>query len=232
MQHFINSVLRIVKWPVAVLSVLLLPGGCLAFVGVVLAVAGAWEPMTPFLLGAGAYMVAWYFFFRRPGMGSVLSTLEHEITHSVLALATFHMVTSLKTSWSEGGHMTFRGEGNWLIAIAPYFFPTLSLAVMFAMVWVDPGHLPIASGILGATFTYHATSTYRETHRQQTDLIQVGFPFAWCFLPGANVVSYGLILSAARAGVSGSQGFLLNTWQHTLDLATHLQGLAGGQPVG
>ncbi|MEC9072748.1 MAG: hypothetical protein VX938_10230, partial [Myxococcota bacterium] len=89
MQRFINSLLRIVKWPVAVLSVLLLPGGCLAFLGEVLAVGEAWEPMTPFIVGAGAYMVAWYLFFRRPGMGSVLSTLEHEITHSVLALATF-----------------------------------------------------------------------------------------------------------------------------------------------
>ena len=147
MQRFINTILRVLKWPIALVSLLMLPGAGWAFAEEMVSVAASWEPMTPFLIGAGAYMAAWYLFFRRPGMGSVLSTLEHEITHSILALATFHMVTSLKTSWSEGGHMTFRGEGNWLIAVAPYFFPTMSLAVMLAMVWVDPGHLPIASGV-------------------------------------------------------------------------------------
>ena len=128
--------------------------------------------------------------------------------------------------------MTFRGQGNWLNAITPYFLPTMSLAVMAAMIWGDPGHMPVARGILGATVTYHATSTFRETHSQQTDLIEVGFPFAWFFLPGANAVSYGLIVSAARAGVTGSQGFLTNVWNHTLDLATLVQGLAGGSNVG
>jgi len=181
----------------------------------------------PFLLGIVIYAVTWAMLFRKPGFGSMLSTLEHEITHSVFALLTLHPVTSLKTSWNKGGHMTFRGEGNWLIFIAPYFFPTLSVVVMLVTLGLDPEALGWASGALGATVSYHATSTWRETHRQQTDLQMVGFPFAACFLPTANVVSFGLILSMARGGGAASSEFLSTLWRHSSEFSAVITSAAG-----
>ena len=60
----------------------------------------------------------------------------------------------------------------------------------------------------GFAFGLHLTSTYRETHPHQTDLQKVGFPFAWTFLPTANLLSTGIVLSFAYGGQAGVQMFL------------------------
>ena len=223
MQTLINTLLKILKWPIALASLLALPGVVLSLYDELKSIAAAHDQMQHFLFGVGGYVLAWLLLFRKPGTGSVLSTLEHEITHSVFALATFHPVTALKPTWKEGGHMSFRGDGNWLIFSSPYFFPTLSVVVMVAIVFVDSIYQDIASGILGATVAYHATSTWRETHWQQSDLSKIGFPFAFLFLPGANLLSYGLVLSMARASVEGGKGFLTNVLLHTESLLLVLE---------
>ena len=228
MRTLINAILKLLKWPVALASLLLLPGSLWALFDEVKTIAGAYQQMQYFLIGVVAYVVVWWLFFRKPGSGSVLSTLEHEITHSVFALATLHPVTALKTTWDEGGHMRFRGEGNWLISVSPYFFPTLSVFVMVAMIFVDPAYQHIAAGVLGATVAYHGTSTWRETHWQQTDLSEVGFPFAFLFLPGANLVSYGLILSMARASADGGKAFLTGIVVRSESIWQMLHGAVAG----
>ena len=214
MQNLMNTLLMILKWPSAMISILALPGLMLSLKSELQTIATAYDPMHYFLVGAGGYLLAWWLFFRKAGTGYFFSTLEHEITHSVFALATFHPVTALKSSWDDGGHMRFRGSGNWLIFISPYFFPTLSVCVMFAMIFVDSTYHDIASAILGATVVYHATSTWRETHWHQSDLNHVGFFFAFLFLPGVNLLSYGLVLSMARNSTEGGLNFINNVLLH------------------
>jgi len=232
MRTLINTILKLLKWPVALSSLLMLPGALWALVDELQSVAAGYEQMQHFLMGVGGYVVAWWLLFRKPGFGSVLSTLEHELTHSVFALATLHPVTALKTSWDEGGHMRFRGEGNWLISVSPYFFPTMSVFVMVAMVFVDPAHQDVASAVLGATVAYHVTSTWAETHWQQTDLSEVGFPFAFLFLPGANLVTYGLILSMARGSSGGGKAFLGDVFVHSEGLWQMLSGAVASSGAG
>ena len=96
--------------------------------------------------------------------------------------------------------MHFEGGGNWLITIAPYFVPTLSLVVLAVMFFLDGGGPRWLHIGLGASVSYHATSTWRETHREQTDLKEVGFLFAFLFLPAANILGYGLILAVVVGG--------------------------------
>ena len=99
MQTLINTLLGILKWPIALASLLVLPGVVLSLYDEMKSIAAVHNQMRYFLIGVGGYFLAWLLLFRKPGTGSVLSTLEHEITHSVFALATFHPVTSLKTTW-------------------------------------------------------------------------------------------------------------------------------------
>ena len=121
-----NLLLKIVKWPVALASLaslfFLLPAlneSPLAKLSIADLHWLAW--------GAGGYLVAWQLIFRRRFAGSYFSTFEHELTHAIFAWATLHRVTGLTVTWQNGGECRFEGSGggNWLISIAPYWFPTL-----------------------------------------------------------------------------------------------------------
>jgi hypothetical protein len=209
----IDLTLVLLKWPLGIASALLIPGAVMAW-GALLSNGFVEERPRAVLLGLVGYWVAWLLLFRRRSMGSALSTLEHELTHALFATLTFHRVklTSIRTSWNNGGEIAFHGEGNWLIYLAPYFFPTLTVGVA---VWssFQPGEwVPYA---MGATWAYHATSTWRETHAGQTDLQRSGWVFSWLFLPGANLVSMGGLLAVALGGAPALEAFLTATWTST-----------------
>jgi len=216
---WIDRLLKWLKWPFAVLAVALLPGAVIAGIELVVRVVTSPLPVTMFLFGFVLYVLAWWWLFRRSRFSFVL-TLEHELTHALFAIATFHRVTGLRATAFRGGHMRFVGEGNWLITVAPYFFPTLSLFLLvIACVIPSPLAGPI-NFVLGGSFAFHMTSTLRETHPGQTDLQRVGVPFCFCFLPAANIVTFGAVLGFIYGGWAGSAQFLGTIWQRTLDIFT------------
>jgi hypothetical protein len=206
-QH-VDRVVNWLKWPVAVVAVVLLPNSVMASLDLLRRIVSEPRPVLPLLGGLVLYVVLWWCLFRRPIFGSFLSTLEHELTHALFALATFHKVTGLRASWRSGGHMTYQGSGNWLITIAPYFFPTICLFLLAASVLLPQTLLDPIGVLMGATIAYHVTSTYRETHAGQSDLNQVGWLFCLLFLPTANLLSYGVLLSFCYGGTALMQAFL------------------------
>lgn len=104
--------------------------------------------------------------------------------------------------------MRYRGKGNWLITLGPYFLPTVSLLAMGALWLVPPAYRQPMMGLLGATVAYHAIATWKETHGGQTDLKAAGWVFSVCFLPSANLLMHGLIVAFAHGGREGAQGFV------------------------
>lgn len=237
MNALVNFLLRLVKWPVALAALAALPGAVLAFRDEIEAVVDAFEVVRPFLYGAGGYFVLWWFILRRRLMreGEFWATFEHELTHTVFSLLTFNPVREFMATGKKGGYiMRHGGSHNWLVPISPYFFPTLSVPVMLIMLVLEGDEIDVANIVLGVTVAYHITSTYRETRLtysqkgQQgahpllgdevgSDFQKVGIRFVWCFLPAANIVSYGLILGMARNKVDGLRGYASSVWDHSHD---------------
>ena len=222
MAAFADRLLAILKWPSALLSLLLLPGAAWAFADLVPLASDAPQRVWPLIGGACGYWLLWLMFFRRPGFGSLLSTFEHELTHAVFAWATFHRVTGLKATWKDGGAVTIRGKGNWLILVAPYFFPTVTVIAVLALIWVPVEYLSIAAAIVGVTVAYHITSTWKETHPGQTDLQKAGYVFSVLWLPAANVVSYGAVLAFALAGAAGVGTYAEGIAERTAEIAQEI----------
>ena len=75
-----------------------------------------------FFLPFGATAVL--FLFMPMLAGSFFAIMEHELTHMLFAVLTFHKPRGLDVNQDVGGSFSFEGKGNWLIALAPYFFPT------------------------------------------------------------------------------------------------------------
>jgi hypothetical protein len=208
MSAWIDRLLGWLKWPIAALALFLLPGLLLSLYELLQDILRAPKPLYPFLFGAAIYSVLWFVFFRRPAFGAFFSTMEHELTHAIFAWITLHRVVGFRATWRSGGHIRYTGKGNWLIAIAPYFFPTLSLLVMLSLSFVPREYLYYGCVALGASVAYHAFSTWSETHRHQTDLREVGFLFCLAFLPSITVLMYGLLLSFASGGLASFEMYL------------------------
>jgi hypothetical protein len=207
------------KWPVAIATVVLLVPTALACFELILLCGRLPEPILPFLGGAGLYLLVWLATIRR-WRATFLSTIEHEFTHALFAMLTLHRVVELKATWSRGGHVRIIGQGNWLITVAPYFFPTVCFVMIpvFQLLTFLPPN--IADAIVGAAFVYHITSTMRETHGEQTDLVLVGYLFSTMFLPTAILVGHGTVLAFAYGGLDGIRLFGTSISLHLRNLAS------------
>lgn len=205
----IDLVFAWLKWPCAVLSVLLIWPALQVCFGVILSCIRDPQPILPFVGGAAIYVALWMWTIRW-WRTTWLSTLEHELTHAFFAVLTFHKVVGLKATWSQGGHVQFTGRGNWLITLSPYFFPTVCWFLMLVF-WLLPAVPWHTAAILnGAAFAYHVTSTMRETHGGQTDLKKAGFVYCFAFLPTANLICNGMVVAYSYAGPKGALTFLQN----------------------
>jgi hypothetical protein len=202
------------KWPLAVFSVLIFLPSLIVAANIIMKLIGNAGSVFPFIAGMAIYGILWVWLIRGWRV-TFFSTLEHEITHAIFAWLTFHRVTGLKSTWKSGGHVTYRGKGNWLITASPYFVPTICIFMITVFAWVPIFSDSVANALIGAAFAYHVTSTYRETHRKQTDLQELGF--VWCFavLPTANLVVNGMVLAHVLGGVSNIPVFLNNIWNES-----------------
>lgn len=195
--HPINSVLALIKWPLAILMVLLLV-----------------PAFTTLLAFCSSYLDGYYIFhFLFPMFGffivffmmsnlqnSFLAIAEHELTHALFAILTFHKIVGMEIEQDRGGHVQLSGSGNWLITLAPYFFPTFAVVVLLVG-WVYsvfnhqwPTYLLPAYGLMVG---YHICAVITQIHPKQTDFKQAGRLFTLMFLPGANMVVFGLLFAIA-----------------------------------
>ena len=209
------------KWPVAIAAIVLLFPSLLGCFDLIVACVGRPETILAFIGGAGLYLLIWMWTIRH-WRATFLSTCEHEFTHALFAILTLHRVTDFKATWRSGGHVRIEGRGNWLITVAPYFFPTICFVLIpvFRLLTVVPPNF--ADAIVGAAFTYHITSTMRETHSGQTDLQQAGYVFSTMFLPTAVLVSHGAVLAFAWGHMKGIQVFVSTIGHHLQSMLVFL----------
>lgn len=203
MQDVLNHLLALIKWPVAGLMVLLVAP---AFVTILEFIHYSLTPTILLWFGLPFILVAAFWLFV-PGMsGSFLAILEHELTHMFFALLTFHKPVGLNVHQDKGGSFSFQGRGNWLIAIGPYFFPLFPTIIMLAsIVYALMGEVlpPVYWSVFGVMVGYHLASTILQIHPGQTDFKKAGYVFTILFLPGANLLAYGIVFAYACMGWKG-----------------------------
>ena len=218
----INWFLGLIKWPLAILMLLMIVPSVQTIEVVI-------------LQGVNSYVMVWFalpfiitsiVFFMLPFLsGSFLAIMEHELTHMLFAILTGHKPVDLEVNQNKGGYLSFQGEGNWLIALAPYFFPTFAFVVMLASLVYMGMDKPLPDlywAVFGVMSGYHLASTILEIHPKQTDFKVAGYIFTISFLPGINLIVYGLLLAYACAGWVGIPRFLSLLIQYTAEFITRL----------
>jgi hypothetical protein len=211
------------KWVKMIIAVLLLPvcaGAALTLGQVMRACGGADVTLVPILAGAACW-VAIYLLLPKPMWVYVLG---HELTHALWVWLFGGRVKKFKAS-AEGGHVIV-DKTNFLIALAPYFFPLyagLVVALFGAghLIWNWQGYLVWFHLLVGAAYAFHVTLTIHVLKTRQSDITSQGYLFSAVviFLGNTLVLLVGLPLLTARAALTS----MFRWWlENTGEVVHHL----------
>lgn len=148
-----------------------------------------YKPAVPYYFfgGAVAYLTL-HMFFRKPIFTYVVG---HELTHAFFAMLFGGSVKSFQAS-ERGGRVTIT-KSNFIITLAPYFFP-LYTCISFMLYWIA-----LASGmsatvvtsliiLSGATFMFHLVLTLMFLRTDQNDIMEHGAIFSYPLIYLFNVI--------------------------------------------
>lgn len=159
-----------------------------------------------------------------PAAWSYLQTLEHELTHLLIGLLFLKIPVGIRVSAHEGGEVRQIGlgtTGHTWVTLAPYFFPTVSLAVLIVAYFAGLNSR-LLLGILGWTTLFHLVTNWSETSFRQPDLQKVGLLKTLLILPVMNLICYGSVLAYVAGGGKGFGAFWSEGLSGSLSLLKHV----------
>ena len=193
------------KWLKAAVAALLLPvcfGAALALWKVIRACGSADTTWVPMLAGMTCWGVI-YWLLPRPMW---IYVFGHELTHAVWTWACGGRVRKFRAT-ADGGHVVVT-KTNFLIALAPYFFPfyAVIVAAVYAvgrLFWDWQPYLPWFHLLLGAAYAFHVTLTAHILKTEQPDITEQGYLFSGVivFLGNVSVLLVAIPLLASKVDV-------------------------------
>jgi hypothetical protein len=178
------------KWGKMLMAILLLPvcgGAGAALWKTVRACGGADTTLVPF--GAGALCwLAVYLLLPRPMW---IYVFGHELTHALWTWIFGGEVKAFKAS-ADGGHVII-SKTNFVIALAPYFFPLYAAFVVAAfaaghLIWGWKEYFVWFHLLVGAAYAFHVTLTAHVLKTKQTDITGQGYLFSAVIIYLGNVL--------------------------------------------
>src|SRR5580698_9858879 len=156
------------KWIKFIIAVLLLPvciGAARALWRVLYACGSADTTWVPLLAGGACWIVI-FLLLPKPMW---IYVFGHELTHALWTWLFGGEVKKMKIS-SQGGHVVI-SKTNFVIALAPYFFPLYAVIVIgvFAighLIWRWP--LVWFDLLVGAAYAFHVTLTFHVLQTRQS----------------------------------------------------------------
>jgi hypothetical protein len=115
----------------------------------------------------------------------------HEATHAVWTWIFGGRVKRFKVG-SRGGRVQIT-KSNFLIALAPYFFPFYAVAIvgLFVigdLIWEWSRYAVYFHFLLGAAYSFHVTLTWRVMQMEQTDITEHGYFFSGMVIWLTNIL--------------------------------------------
>jgi hypothetical protein len=200
MNKIIDGLINLCRWPVALIALSFLPALILSYRYF------DFYQKEFYFFGAGIAFF-WIIAFT---VGSTvrhqIQIIAHELTHTLFALLTLHFVKKIRLNPDgSGGSMQLSGHGNWLIILAPYFFPLFAAIYMLLMPtlldWTQNHWLIYA--VFGYLTAYYWETVLSQVHREQSDIIRCGYLFSAIIIVCFNLFINGAIFAFVRHTWSG-----------------------------
>jgi len=137
----------------------------------------------------------------------------HELTHALWTWLFGGQVKKMKVT-SKGGHVVI-SKTNFIIALAPYFFPLYAVIIIliFALghwIWDWHSYFVYFHLLVGAAYAFHLTLTFHALQTRQTDITSQGYLFSAViiFLGNVAVLLFGIPLLTEKIGLFKALGWL------------------------
>lgn len=150
-----------------------------------------------FGIGGLLYALLWMFVFSK--RGKFWSVVEHEMTHALFALMFFKKVHSFTANRGTGGSVEIEGD-NFMIALAPYFFPLLTIVIMIIKPSVPNTYQWIFNLMMGFTLMFHLLHLMMEFNPSQPDVRKSGMLFSMVVVAFFNLFFVGLSIASLGSG--------------------------------
>ena len=140
----------------------------------------------------------------------------HELTHVIWVWLFGGKVSGFKAA--AGGGQVRVSRSNFLIFLAPYFFPIyclLAIGVYFLLsllINLPPWSLPVLSFILGFAWAFHFTFTIYVLLQGQPDIWATGRIFSFPFIYLCNLLVLASLIIFVVGGISYSE-FFSSVWR-------------------
>jgi hypothetical protein len=220
------------KWGKLIVGLVLLPlcaGGGQALWRV-LSQAGDADTFWAAALGGAACWWVIYLLLPKPMW---IYVAGHEFTHVLWIWLFGGTVRKFKVS-SKGGQV-LTTKSNFLIALAPYFFPVYVVLVLLVfragdLVWSWTPYRVWFHFLIGAAYAFHLTLTWHILQTRQTDLTGQGYLFSAVviFLGNLAVLMVGLPLLAGRPDLRTALAWWLTSTGDVFAWLAALVGRAAG----
>ncbi len=168
----------------------------------------AYKPSLPYYFVAGGlvYLTA-HLLFKKPILTYVFG---HELTHALFAVLFGGSVKSFQAG-ERGGRVTVT-KSNFVITLAPYFFPLYTSLALIAYGLASAADARAFAGwtvfFAGATFSFHILLTAAFLQHDQSDISEQGAFFSYPLIYLFNVVFAALLLHVLLARNAGFLAFL------------------------
>jgi hypothetical protein len=201
------------KWAKMIIAILLLPfcAGAVRALLQVLRMTNHAETMWVAAVGGAACWLVIFLLLPKPMRFYVFG---HELTHVLWTWLFGGRVKKFKTG-AAGGHVVVT-KNNFLIALAPYFFPLYAVSIVAGfllghLIWGWERHLVWFHLLLGAAYCFHVTLTVHILQTRQSDITSQGYLFSCViiFLGNISVWLVGVPLLTREVSVLTSLGLWL-----------------------
>jgi len=180
----------VLKWFKFFIAILLLPvcaGAAMALGAVLRACGRADITWIPLLAGAAC----WCVIFLTLPKPMWIYVFGHELTHALWAWLFGGQVKKMKVT-SRGGHVIIT-KTNFLITLAPYFFPLYAFIIIAIFAaghwfWGWQRFFVYFDLLLGASYAFHVSLTFHTLQTRQSDITSQGYLFSGVVIFLGNVI--------------------------------------------
>ena len=139
--------------------------------------------------------------------------LAHELTHALWALLMGGRVGTMQVG-KDGGHIAL-SKTNFIITLAPYFFPFYTFLVIgayyLAGIWLNVEAYRVWwIGTIGFTWSFHITFTINMLAQRQPDVQEHGRIFSYAVIYIMNVLLIGIWMALVGSPNLKTLGHLLS----------------------